>query len=97
MEPDLHFSMQTRQKDRTRPAKKQNSYGQDFVVDKIDLKKIEELLVGLEEITVSQYKDIVEDQDKEWIDDRSKPKLELDGEERQSYKQEQCTCASWSC
>ena len=42
MEPDLPFTMQTRQKDGTRLRKKYNPYGDDFVVDRIDLKKIVE-------------------------------------------------------
>ena len=36
LEPDL----QTRENDRTRLKKKYNSYGDDFVVENIDLKKI---------------------------------------------------------
>ena len=59
--------MQTRQSDRRRTPKKYNPYGDDFVVDRIDLKKIVEDLLGLEEIPVSQHIDIVDDQDKEWI------------------------------
>ena len=39
MEPDLPLSMQTRQNDRKRPANKYKPFGEDFVVDKIDLKK----------------------------------------------------------
>ena len=39
-------------RDETRPRKKYNPYGDDFVVDRIDLKKIMEEVVGLEEITV---------------------------------------------
>ena len=39
-EPDLPFTMQTSQSDGTRPRKKYNPYGDDFVVDRIDLKKI---------------------------------------------------------
>ena len=54
LEPDLPFTIQTRQWDRTRSKKKYNPYGDDFVVDRIDLKKIGEEVVGLEEITVSQ-------------------------------------------
>ena len=54
LEPDLPFTIQTRQKDGMRPRKKYNPYGDDFVVDRIDLKKIVEEVVGLEEITVSQ-------------------------------------------
>ena len=52
-----------------RPRKKYNPYGDDFVVDGIDLKKIVEEVVGLEEITVSQDIDIVDDHDDEWVDD----------------------------
>ena len=65
LEPDLPFTMQTRQSDGTRPRKKYNPYGDDFVVDKIDLKKIVEEVVGLEEITVSQDIDIVDDHNDE--------------------------------
>ena len=53
LEPDLPFTIQTRQSDRTKLPKNNNPYGDDFVVDRKDLKKIlEELeLVGLEEST----------------------------------------------
>ena len=51
-----------------RPRKKYNPYGDDFVVDRIDLKKIVEEVVSLEEITVSQDIDIVDDHDDEWVD-----------------------------
>ena len=54
LEPDLLFTIQTRQNDRTRTRKKYNPYGDDFVVDRLDLKKIGEEVLGLEEITVSQ-------------------------------------------
>ena len=57
-------------------------------MDRIDLKKIVEELVGLEEITVSQDIDIVDDRDEEWIDDRSKPVVEFGGEQQQSYEQD---------
>ena len=36
MEPVLPFSMQTRQSDRTRNAKKNYTYGEDFVEDRSD-------------------------------------------------------------
>ena len=75
-ESDFPFTIQTRQSDRTRLTKKYNPYGDDFLVDRIDLKKIVEEVVGLEEITVSQDIDIVDDHDEEWIDDRSKPEVE---------------------
>ena len=88
LEPDLPFTIQTRQSDRTRLTKKYNPYGDDFVVDRIDLKKIVEEFVGLEEITVSQDIDIVVYRDEEWIDDRSNPEAEFDDEQQQSYEQE---------
>ena len=80
--------MQTRQSDRARPAKKYNPYGEDFVVNRIDLKKIGEDLVGLEEKTVSQDIVIFDDQGKKWIDDRSKTEVEFDDEQQQSYEQD---------
>ena len=88
LEPDLPFTIQTRQNDRTRSKKKYNPYGDNFVVDRIDLKKIGEEVVGLEEITVSQGIDIVDDHDAEWIYDRSKPEVEFDDEQQQSYEQD---------
>ena len=44
--------------------------------------------MGLEEITVSQDIDIVDDHDDEWFDDRSKPEVEFDDEQQQSYEQD---------
>ena len=52
LEPDLPFTIQTRQNDRTRSKKKYNTYGDDFVVERIDLKKIVAEVIGLEDITV---------------------------------------------
>ena len=57
-------------------------------MDRIYLKKIVEEVVGLEHITVSQDIDIVDDHDKEWIEDRSKPEVEFDDEQQQSYEQD---------
>ena len=88
LEPDLPFTIQSRQSDSKRLTNKYNPYGDEFVVDRIDLKKIEEEVVGLEGITVSQDIEIVDDRDEEWIDDRSKPKVELDNEQQQSYEQD---------
>ena len=88
LDPDLTFAMQTRQSDRTTLTKIYKPYGDDIVVDRIDLKKIMEELVGLEEITVSQDIDIVDDRDEEWIDDRPKPEIEFDDEPKQSYEQD---------
>ena len=69
-------------------TRQNNPYRDDFVVDTIDLKKIVEDLVGLEEIPASQELGIVEDQEKEWIDDRSKLEVEFDDEQHTSYEQE---------
>ena len=33
--------------------------------------------MGLEEITVSQDIDIIDDHDEEWVDDRSKPVIDI--------------------
>ena len=57
-------------------------------MDKIDLKKILEEMVGLEEITVSQDIDIIDDRDEEWIDDRSKAEVEFEDEQQQPYEQD---------
>ena len=81
LEPDLPFTIQTRQNDRTRPRKRYNPYGNNFVVDRIDLKRIGEEVVDLEEITVSQDIDIIDDHDEEWVDDRSKTEVEFDDEQ----------------
>ena len=88
LEPDLPFTIQAPKNDRTRSKKKYNPYGDDFVVDRIDLKKIGEEVVGLEEISVSPDVDIVDDHDDEWVDDRSKPEVEFDDEQQQSYEQD---------
>ena len=85
LEPNLPFTIQTRQSDRTRLTKKYNPYGDDFVLNRTDLKKIVEELVGLEETTLSQDIGLVDDRDEEWIDDRSKPEVEFDDEQQQSY------------
>ena len=85
MEPDLLFTLQTRQGDGRRPRNEYNRYGDDFVVDRIDLKKIVEEMVGLESITVSQDIDIVDDHDQEWIEDRSKPEVDFDEQQSESY------------
>ena len=47
-----------------------------------------EAVVGLEDITVSQEIDIVDDHVEEWVEDRSKPEVESDDEQQQSYEQE---------
>ena len=57
-------------------------------MDRIDLKKIVEEVVGLEDKTVSQDIDIVDDHNEEWIEDRSKPEVKFDDKQQQSYEQE---------
>ena len=57
-------------------------------MDSIDLKRIGEEVVGLEEITVTKDIDIIDDHDEEWVDDRSKPEVEFDDEQHQSYEQD---------
>ena len=51
----------------------------------MDLKNIVEEMVGLESIIVSQDIDIVDDHDQEWIEDRSKPEVDFDEEQSESY------------
>ena len=51
-------------------------------MDRIDLKKKVEEVVGLGDITVSQNIDIVDDHDEEWIEDRSKTEVEFDDEQQ---------------
>ena len=85
---NIEVSMETRQSDMARPIKKYKPYGDNFVVDRRYPKKKIEDHVGLEGLTVSQELNIVDDQDKEWIDDRSKPEIEFDDKQQQSYKQE---------
>ena len=46
-------------------------------MDRTGLKKIVEKLVGLEEMTVSQDIDIVDDRNEEWIDHRFKPDIAI--------------------
>ena len=86
LQPDLPFTIQTRQNDRPRSKRKYNPYGDDFVVDRIDLKKIVEEVLGLEDITVSQNIDIVDDLDQEWTEERSKPEVEFEEKQKQSYE-----------
>ena len=57
-------------------------------MDRIDLKKRVEEVVGLKKLTVSQDIDRKDDHDEEWVDDRSKPDVEFDDEHQQSYEQD---------
>ena len=40
--------------------------------------------MGQEEISVSEDIDIVDDHDEEWIEDRSKPEVDFEDEQKQS-------------
>ena len=44
---------------------------------------------------MSQDIDIVDDHDEEWIEDRSKPEVEFDDEQQQSYEQELTNMRVW--
>ena len=44
--------------------------------------------MGLEGITVSQDIDIVDDHHQKWIEDRSKPEVEFDEEQLESYEED---------
>ena len=44
---------------------------------------------------MSQDIDIVDDHDEEWIEDRSKPEVEFDDEQQQSYEQELTNLRVW--
>ena len=57
-------------------------------MDRIDLNKIVEEVVGLEDITVSQDFEIADDHDELWIEDRSKLQVEFDDEQQQPYDHE---------
>ena len=50
--------------------------------------RIAEYLVGQDWIMASQKVDIGDGQDKEWIDDRSKPEVDFEDEQQQSHEQE---------
>ena len=80
--------MQTRQSNRAIPAKKYNPYGDDFEVVRIYLKKMTEETVGLREKIASKEADIVDNRDHEWVEDRSKPEVEVDDELQRSYEQD---------
>ena len=95
LEPDLPFTIQTRQNDRTGIKKKYNPYGDDFVVGRIGLKKIVEEVVGLEDITVLQDIDIVDDHDEEWIEEISVTIQDVD-RESMKYRKTEREDPSWA-
>ena len=55
-----------------------------FMLDTRDLKKMAESLVVLEEMDALRDVQIVETQDNDWLEDRSKSELKIDDELHQS-------------
>ena len=73
VQPDFPFTMETRQGKRGKSKKKYNPYGKDFVLDRIVLSDMMDLLVGLDEVVVPQEIDLVNDTEEDWIDDCYEP------------------------
>ena len=71
IQPDFPLTMETRQSKRGKNKKKYNPNGEDFVVDRIAVSDMMDSLVGLDEVTVLEEIDLVNDVDQDWIDDRS--------------------------
>ena len=76
VELDFPLTMDARQSKRGIDKKKKNPYGEYFVVDKLVLDDITDLVVGLDEIMISHDIGLVDDTETGWIDDRSEPKME---------------------
>ena len=87
-QPDFPFTMETRQGKRGKNKKKYNSYGEDFVVDRIVVSDLMNSLVGLDEVTVLEDIDLVNDMDQDWIDDRSETEVEFEPETEQTHDQQ---------
>ena len=80
--------METRQSKKGRDKKKYNSYGEEFVIDRIVLSDLMDSLVGLDEIAVPREIDLVNDMYQDWIDDRSEQEVEFKPEVDQTHEQE---------
>ena len=76
VELDFPLTRDARQSKRGKDKKNKNPYGEYFVVDKMVLDDITDLVVGLDEIMISQDIGLVDDTETGWIDDRSEPKME---------------------
>ena len=87
VQPDFPFTMETRQS-KGRNKKKYNPYGDDFVIDRIVLSDMMEVLVGLDEVAVPQEIDLVNDMDQDWIDVHSEPEVEFELEVEQTHEHE---------
>ena len=68
--------------------KKNNPYGEDFVIDSIVVSDMIDSLVGLDEVAVLEEIELVNDMDQDWIDDRSEPVVEFEPEAEQTHEQE---------
>ena len=80
--------METRQGRLGRIKKKYNPYGVDFVVDRIVFRDVAYSIVGLGEVVVSQEIDLINDTDKDWIDDHSESEVEFKPELEQMHDKE---------
>ena len=88
VQPDFPFTMKTRQSKKGRNKKRYNSYGEDFVLDRIVLSDMMESLVGLDEVVVPQDIYLVNDMDQGWIEDHSEPEVEFEPDVEQTHEQE---------
>ena len=68
--------------------KKNNQHGEDFVLDRIVLSDVMDLIVGLDEIVVTKVIDLVNDTEQDWIDNRSEPEVAFEPEMEQIHEQE---------
>ena len=88
IQPDFPLTMETRQSKKGRDKKKNNPYGEDFIIDRTVLGDMMESLVGLDEVAVPREIDLVNDMDQDWIDDRFEPDVEFEPEVDQTHEQE---------
>ena len=88
VQPELPFTMETRQGKKGWNKRKCKPYGADFVIDRIVLSDIMDSLVELDEVAVSKEIDLVNDMDLDRIDDRSEPEGEFKPEAEQTHEQE---------
>ena len=88
VQPGFPFYRETCQSKRRKGKKKYNPYGEDFVIDRIVLSDMMDSLVGLDEVLVLQKIDLVNDTERDWIDDCSEPEKEFEAETEQLHDQE---------
>ena len=88
VQPDFHFTMETRQSERGKSKKKYNLYGEYFLIDRIVSSAMMDSLVGLDEVVVPHEIDLVNDTEQDRIDDCSEPEVEFEPETEQVHDQE---------